>query len=139
MAMTMHVDIVSAEAEIYSGPATMVFAPAVMGEVGILPRHAPLLTKIKPGEVKIRTPEGTEEYFYVSGGMLEVQAQTVTILADTAARAKDIVLRMGVHNSSVTQALRSLSGPPPPLSLVNVSRMYRVLAGTASGPSSCSE
>lgn len=90
MAMTMHVDIVSAEAEIYSGPAHMVFAPGVMGELGIMPRHTPLLTKIKPGEVRIRTPEGTEEFFFVSGGMLEVQPHVVTILADTAARAKDI-------------------------------------------------
>ena len=90
MAMTMHVDIVSAEAEIYSGRAQMVFAPAVMGEVGIMPRHTPLLTKIKPGEVRIRAEDGTEESFYVSGGMLEVQPHVVTILADTAARAKDL-------------------------------------------------
>ncbi len=90
MAMTMHVDIVSAEAEIFSGPATMLFAPAVMGEVGIMPRHAPLLTKIKPGEVRVLTPEGAEEFFYVSGGMLEVQPHVVTVLADTAARAKDL-------------------------------------------------
>src|SRR3569623_1764035 len=90
MAMTMHVDIVSAEAEIYSGRATMVFAPAVMGEVGILPRHTPLLTKIRPGEVRIRTEGGTEESFYVSGGMLEVQPHVVTILATPAARAKDL-------------------------------------------------
>jgi F-type H+-transporting ATPase subunit epsilon len=90
MAMTVHVDIVSAEAEIFSGLATMVFAPGVMGELGILPRHAPLLTKIKPGEVRIRTEDGNEEYFYVSGGMLEIQPHGVTILADTAARAKDL-------------------------------------------------
>jgi len=90
MAMTVHVDIVSAEAEIFSGLATMVFAPGVMGELGILPRHAPLLTKIKPGEVRIRTEDGGEEFFYVSGGMLEVQPHLVTILADTAARAKDL-------------------------------------------------
>src|SRR3569832_2627138 len=89
MAMTMHVDIVSAEAEIYSGRATMVIAPAVMGEVGILPRHTPLLTKIRPGEERIRTEVVTEESYYVSGGMLEVQPHVVTILADTAARAKD--------------------------------------------------
>ena len=88
--MTVHVDIVSAEAEIFSGLATMVFAPGVMGELGILPRHAPLLTKIKPGEVRIRTEDGNEEYFYVSGGMLEIQPHGVTILADTAARAKDL-------------------------------------------------
>jgi len=90
MAMTVHVDIVSAEAEIFSGLATMVFAPGVMGELGIMPRHAPLLTKIKPGEVRIQTEDGNEEFFYVSGGMLEVQPHIVTILADTAARAKDL-------------------------------------------------
>jgi len=90
MAMTVHVNIVSAEAEIFSGLATMVFAPGVMGELGIMPRHAPLLTKIKPGEVRIRTEDGEEESFYVSGGMLEVQPNLVTVLADTAARAKDL-------------------------------------------------
>ncbi|MEJ2565458.1 MAG: F0F1 ATP synthase subunit epsilon [Gammaproteobacteria bacterium] len=90
MAMTVHVDIVSAEAAIFSGLATMVFAPGVMGELGIMPRHAPLLTKIKPGEVRIQTEDGNEEFFYVSGGMLEVQPHVVTILADTAARAKDL-------------------------------------------------
>lgn len=90
MAMTVHVNIVSAEAEIFSGLATMVFAPGAMGELGILPRHAPLLTKIKPGEVRIRTEDGSEEFFYVSGGMLEVQPHIVTILADTAARARDL-------------------------------------------------
>jgi F-type H+-transporting ATPase subunit epsilon len=90
MVMTVHVNIVSAEAAIFSGLATMVFAPGVMGELGIMPRHAPLLTKIKPGEVRIRTEDGNEEFFYVSGGMLEVQPHIVTILADTAARAKDL-------------------------------------------------
>jgi len=90
MAMTVHVNIVSAEAEIFSGLATMVFAPGVMGELGIMPRHAPLLTKIKSGEVRIRTEDGEEESFYVSGGMLEVQPNLVTVLADTAARAKDL-------------------------------------------------
>lgn len=91
MAMTMHVDIVSAEAEIFSGPANMVFAPAIMGEVGIMPRHAPLLTKIKPGEVRVVTNDGKdEEFYFVSGGMLEIQPSGVTILADTALRASDI-------------------------------------------------
>ena len=87
--MTVHVDIVSAEKEIYSGIAEMVFAPLVTGEVGILPRHAPLLARMKPGEVRVRT--GAEELsFYVSGGLLEVQPHVVTVLADTALRAKDI-------------------------------------------------
>ena len=90
MAMTIHVDIVSAEKEIFSGPAEMVFASAVMGEVGILPRHAPLLTQLRPGQVRIKTPSGEEEFFYVSGGMLEVQPHVVTVLADTAERAKDL-------------------------------------------------
>ena len=89
MAMTMHVDIVSAEQQIYSGTAEMVFAPSVNGDVGVLPRHAPLLTQMRPGEVRIKTSEG-EEYFYVSSGILEIQPHCVTILADTALRAKDI-------------------------------------------------
>ena len=91
MAMTMHVDVVSAEEEIFSGPATMLFAPGVMGDLGILPRHAPLLTRIKPGEVRIQSPDADEEQvIYVSGGMLEIQPSAVTVLADTAIRAHDI-------------------------------------------------
>jgi len=89
MAMTMHVDIVSAEQQIFSGTAEMVFAPSVNGDVGVLPRHAPLLTQMRPGEVRIQTSEG-EEVFYVSSGILEIQPHCVTILADTALRAKDI-------------------------------------------------
>lgn len=89
MAMTLHVDIVSAEKEIYSGTAEMVFAPLATGEVGVLPRHAPLIARMKPGEVRVRT--STEELqFYVSGGVLEVQPHVVTVLADTAIRAKDL-------------------------------------------------
>lgn len=90
MASTIHIDIVSAEAEIFSGPAEMVFAPATMGEVGILPRHTPLLTTLKPGEVRVRHPGGEEETFYVSGGMLEIQPHVVTVLSDTAVRAEDV-------------------------------------------------
>jgi len=87
--MTLHVDIVSAEKEIYSGTAEMVFAPLATGEVGVLPRHAPLIARMKPGEVRVRT--GSEELqFYVSGGVLEVQPHVVTVLADTAIRAKDM-------------------------------------------------
>ncbi len=89
MAMTMHVDIVSAEEEIFSGTAEMVFAPLATGEVGILPRHAPLLARMKPGEVRIRKG-GEDQYFYVSGGVLEVQPHVVTVLSDTAVRAKDL-------------------------------------------------
>lgn len=90
MAMTVHVDIVSAEEEIFSGLARMVFAPGVMGELGIMPRHTPLLTRLKPGEVRLINPEGEEESFYVSGGVLEIQPHTITILSDTAHRAKDL-------------------------------------------------
>jgi F-type H+-transporting ATPase subunit epsilon len=90
MAMTLHVDIVSAEAEIFSGTVTMVFAPAEMGEVGIAPRHAPLLTRLRPGEIRIQQADGAEQSFFVSGGMLEVQPHVVTVLADTAIRAHDL-------------------------------------------------
>lgn len=90
MAMTIHLDIVSAESEIFSGPAEMVFAPAAMGEVGITPRHSPLITRMNPGEVRVRLPGGGEEAFYVSGGILEVQPHVVTVLSDTALRAKDV-------------------------------------------------
>lgn len=90
MAMTMHVDIVSAELEIFSGTITELYAPAEMGEVGIMPRHAPLLTKMKPGEVRIVDQQGEEQSFFVNGGILEVQPHVVTILSDTAIRAADL-------------------------------------------------
>jgi F-type H+-transporting ATPase subunit epsilon len=90
MADTIQVDIVSAEGQIFSGPARMVFAPGSQGELGILPRHAPLLTLLKPGEVRVQPPEGDEQHFYVGGGALEIQPHRVTVLADTALRAKDI-------------------------------------------------
>jgi len=90
MAMTMHVNIVSAENEIYSGTVTEVYAPAEAGEVGIMPRHTQMLSTLKPGVVRIVTQEGTEESFYVSGGILEVQPHVVTVLSDTALRATDI-------------------------------------------------
>lgn len=87
---TIHVDIVSAEGEIYSGDASMVYAPAKMGEVGISPRHAPLLTALKPGEVRIEDPHGKEHFFYITGGMLEIQPHIVTVLADTALRGDQL-------------------------------------------------
>lgn len=89
-ALTIHVDIVSGEASIFSGQAQMVVAPAVMGEVGILPRHAPLLTPLKPGEVRIQLSDAHEEVFFISGGILEIQPHVVTILADTGVRAHDL-------------------------------------------------
>lgn len=87
---TIHVDIVSAEGQIFSGEAAMVFAPAAMGEIGIAPRHAPLLTTLKPGEVRVQMPSGEEQFFFVGGGAIEIQPHLVTVLADTALRAKDI-------------------------------------------------
>lgn len=87
-APTLQVNIVSLQGEIYSGKALRVAAPALLGEVGIHPRHAPMLTPLKEGEVRILTPGNTLELIYVSGGLLEVQPTLVTILADTAARAK---------------------------------------------------
>lgn len=90
MAMTIHVDIVSAEEEIFSGPANMVSAPAEMGEVGIMPRHTPLVTRLKPGEVKVEVEGKEDQFFFVSGGILEVQPHVVTVLSDTAIRAKDL-------------------------------------------------
>jgi F-type H+-transporting ATPase subunit epsilon len=91
MAMTIHVDIVSAEAAIYSGLAEFVVVPAEMGEVGIYPRHTPLFTRIKAGSVRIKSPDKAEEdLIYVSGGMLEVQPGVITILSDTAIRGHDL-------------------------------------------------
>jgi F-type H+-transporting ATPase subunit epsilon len=91
MAMTVHVDVVSAEKSLFSGQAEVVIAPGQMGELGIYPRHAPLLTRIRPGSVRLKLPDQEqEELIYVSGGMLEVQPNVVTILADTAIRGADL-------------------------------------------------
>ncbi len=91
MAMTVHVDVVSAEEQIFSGVAEFVVVPGEMGELGIYPRHTALLTRIKPGSVRIKRPDqDAEELVYVSGGMLEVQPGVVTVLADTAIRGADL-------------------------------------------------
>ncbi len=91
MANTIHVDVVSAEEQIFSGEAEFVVLPGVLGELGIYPRHTPLLTEIRPGAVRIMTAGGTsEELVFVQGGFLEVQPHMVTVLADTAIRAKDL-------------------------------------------------
>jgi len=87
---TIHVDIVSAEGELFSGEAVEVVAPASQGDLGILPRHAPLLTLLKPGEVRVKTADGALHHFFVGGGALEVQPKGVTVLADTALRARDL-------------------------------------------------
>ena len=90
MAMTTHLDIVSAEEKIFSGLTEMVTCTGTLGELGISPGHAPLLTQLRPGPVIVRHQGGEEDVYYVSGGMLEVQPNTVTILADTALRADDV-------------------------------------------------
>lgn len=90
MRKTIRCDIVSAHEEIYSGDAVMIFATGVVGELGISPRHAPLITQLKPGPVRVQQPDGEEVFFFVGGGILEVQPHIVTVLADTAVRADDL-------------------------------------------------
>ena len=90
MASTIRCDIVSAEEEIFHGNVKLVIATGEMGELGIAPRHAPLITRLKPGQVRVILENGDEQFFYVSGGILEVQPQVVTVLTDTAIRAKDL-------------------------------------------------
>ena len=87
---TIRCDIVSAEEEIFHGNAQMIIATGEAGELGIAPRHAPLITRLKPGQVRVQLESGEEQFFYVSGGILEVQPSVVTVLADTAIRAKDL-------------------------------------------------
>ena len=90
MAMTLHCDIVSAETEIFSGRVTLVVATGSLGEIGIMAGHAPLLTGLKPGPVRLKKDDGEEEVFFASGGYLEIQPGVVTVLADTASRAEDV-------------------------------------------------
>ena len=90
MSKTIRCDIVSAHEEIYSGEAAMIFATGTVGELGISPRHAPLITQLKPGPVRVQQPDGEEIFFFVGGGILEVQPHVVTVLADTAVRADDL-------------------------------------------------
>lgn len=86
----LQVEIVSAEQSLYSGEASFLRAPAEQGELGVLPHHTPLLTRLRPGEIMLRAADGEEQYFYVSGGLMEVQPRTVTVLADVGLRARDI-------------------------------------------------
>ena len=90
MTTTMHVDVVSAEESIFSGEARFVALPGEAGELGIYPRHTPLITRIRPGAVRIEKADGTEEFVFVAGGLLEVQPNCVTVLSDTAIRGKDL-------------------------------------------------
>lgn len=108
MASTIRCDIVSAEQEIFHGTVEMVVASGEMGELGIAPRHAPLITRLKPGQVRVILPGGEEQSFYVSGGIIEVQPQVVTILTDTALRADDID-EAGVRKAK-EEAERAIAG-----------------------------
>ena len=111
MTMTIHVDIVSAEQEIFSGLAEMVFAPAELGEVGITPRHAPFISKLTPGEVRVKINDSESQPFFISGGIIEVQPHLITILADTAIRAKDIDEAAALEaRSKAEEALSDKSG-----------------------------
>ena len=105
---TIKIDIVSAEGEIHSGDANMVYAPAQMGEVAIAPRHAPLLTSLKPGEVRVEDVDGKEHFFYVTGGMLEVHPHLVPVLADTALRGDE--LDEAAAKKAQKQAEKALEG-----------------------------
>lgn len=104
MAMTVHCDIVSAEKAIFSGLVEMVVAHGSLGDLGIAHGHAPLLTELKPGPVRVVTQSGEEQIFYVSGGFLEVQASTVSVLADTAVRAHDIDEAAAVEAQKAAEA-----------------------------------
>ena len=108
MAATLHVDLVSAERPIHSGDAEMVFAPVATGEVGILPRHAPMLALMRAGDVRIRRPGGGTVSFFVTGGILEVQPDLVTILSDTVLRAEDIDERQAEEARAMAE--RALRG-----------------------------
>jgi len=111
MTTTVQVDIVSAEQEIFSGVAEMVFAPAELGEIGITPRHAPLISKLNPGEVRVKVSDTETHAYFVSGGLLEVQPHLVTVLTDTAIRAKDIDEAAALQaKTAAEEALNDKSG-----------------------------
>jgi F-type H+-transporting ATPase subunit epsilon len=97
MANTIQLDIVSAESEIFSGTVNAVFAPGIIGDVGIYPQHTPLVTRLKPGELKIEVEGEEDQFIYVSGGMLEIQPDVVTVLSDTAVRAEDLDENMALE------------------------------------------
>jgi len=142
MAMTVHCDIVSAEEELFSGLVEMVIAHGNLGDIGVLPGHAPLLTDLKPGPVRVIKQGGEEEIFYISGGFIEVQPNMVKVLADTATRAKDIdeaaaqaavkaAERPCTRRARISTTVpRPHVWPRPQLSCVPSSRCARSTAGT---------
>ena len=108
---TIHVDVVSAEESIFSGEARFVALPGEAGELGIFPRHTPLITRIKPGSVRIEKTDGSEEFVFVAGGVLEVQPHCVTVLSDTAIRGKDLdEEKANAAKAAAEEALRNAKG-----------------------------
>ncbi len=112
---TIRVEVVSAEAEVFRGEAKLVVASGELGELGIAPRHAPLITRLKPGEVRVIQPSGEEVHLYVSGGIMEVQPTVVTILTDTAIRAQDIDEKAA--RAALEEAQRIIAGRGDPMSI----------------------
>src|SRR6185312_10414304 len=127
MTTTIRCDIVSAEAEIFHGEAKMVIASGEAGELGIAPRHAPLITRLKPGQVRVILEDESEQFFYVFGGILEVQPQVVTVLADTAIRAKD--LDEAASRKAKEEAERALANKGDAMELAEAQR--RLVEATA--------
>jgi F-type H+-transporting ATPase subunit epsilon len=123
---TIHVDVVSAEESIYSGEATFVVLPGEAGELGIYPRHTPLITRIKPGSVRVQTAGGGEEFIFVAGGILEVQPHRVTVLSDTAIRGKD--LDEGKANEAKRAAEDALKSAKSEIDLARATSELAVLA-----------
>ena len=126
MANTIRVDVVSAEESIFSGEATFVALPGEMGELGIYPRHMPLITRIKPGSVRIQKAEGGEEFVFVAGGILEVQPHLITVLSDTAIRGKD--LDEAKANEARKQAEEALKNAKSQIDVARASSELAVLA-----------
>lgn len=111
MANTIHVDVVSAEESIFSGEARFVALPGEAGELGVYPRHTPLITRIRPGSVRIEMVDGSEEFVFVAGGILEIQPDRVTVLSDTAVRGKDLdEEKAGAAKAAAEEALRNAKG-----------------------------
>lgn len=136
MPNSIQVDIVSAEGAIFSGLASMIIAPAVMGDVGILPTHSPLLTRLRPGEIRIYPIGGDELLIYVSGGLLEIQPFAITVLADTALRAEDIDAKaarraMQQAESVARQAKEALGGGTAVVGMIDYTKAKIELAKAA--------
>ncbi len=111
MANTIHVDVVSAEESIFSGEALFVALPGEAGELGVYPRHTPLITRIRPGSVRIEMADGSEEFVFVAGGILEIQPNCVTVLSDTAVRGKDLdEEKASAAKAAAEDALRNAKG-----------------------------